>query len=49
MFKTRTVQLIKCKVCADGSNEVSLISGMSSDFVWTSIFFNIQVTETQHC
>ena len=39
MFKTRRVQVIKCEFCAEGSNEGSLISKMSSEFVWSSIFW----------
>ena len=31
-------QVIKCEFCAEGNNEGSLISEMSSEFVWSSIF-----------
>ena len=41
MFKAKRVQVIKCEFCAEGSSEVSLISEMSSEFVWSSIFFSI--------
>ena len=40
MFKTGRVQVvIKSEFCAEGSSEVSLISEMSSEFVWSSIFW----------
>ena len=39
MFKRKRVQVIKCEFCAEGSSEVSLISEMSSEFVWSSIFW----------
>ena len=39
MFKAKRVQVIKCEFCAEGSSEVSLISEVSSEFVWSSIFW----------
>ena len=39
MLKTMTVQIIKCEFRAEGSSESSLISEMSSDFVWNSVFW----------
>ena len=35
IFKTRRVQVIKCEFCVERSSEVSLISEMSSEFVWS--------------
>ena len=39
MHKTRRVWVIKCEFCAEGSTEGSLISEMSSEFVWSLIFW----------
>ena len=39
MLKTMTVQIIRCEFRAEGSSESSLISEMSSDFVWNSVFW----------
>ena len=39
MFKTRRVQIIKCEFCAEWSSKSSLIFEMSSEFVWSSIFW----------
>ena len=39
MLKTMAVQIIKCEFRAEGSSESSLISEMSSDFVWNSVFW----------
>ena len=39
MFKTRRVQVIKYEFWAEGSSEGILISEMSSEFVWSSIFW----------
>ena len=39
MFKKRRVQVIRYEFCAEGSSEGSLISEMSSEFVWGLIFW----------
>ena len=44
MFKTRRVQVIKCELCAEQSSEGSLISEMSSNFVWSSIFWVLKLS-----
>ena len=38
MFKTRRVPVIKFEFSAEGSSESILITEMSSDNVWISIF-----------
>ena len=46
MFKTRTVQVIKCEFCAERSSEGSLISKISSEFTWSSIFWVLSYRES---
>ena len=47
MSKARRVQVIKCEFCGEGSSEGSLISEMSSEFVYGVQFLSIQVIESQ--
>ena len=46
MINTRRVQVIKYEFCAEGSTEVSLISEMSSEFVWSPFFENSSYRES---